>query len=168
MRLSHFVRAIREAGGKPTGKAQKAIWNYFENSPDLSGWVDLSEMSSNPAFRGIHFGQIQNAAGALAKKGLVEYDGTSKIRKASVVEAGGEKFQSYLNKSPDKDKKLDPKQRKKVLMTIYKKSKGMGDGMIRNKKHMIMDAADGYKTYYLEDMTDGELLAFARWKGLIR
>ena len=144
--------------------------NFFDNSPDFTGWIELSEMATGPLFRGIHFGQIQNAAGALAKKGLVEYDGTSRLRKADTVEGKtpGEEFKSFLAKSPDKDKKLDPKMRKKVLMAIYKKYKQMGDGMIRNKKHQIMDAADGYETYVLEDMSDGELLSFGRWKKIIR
>jgi len=168
MRLSHFVQALREAAGKPTGKAQQAIMTYLENSPDLTGWIELSELAGTPLLRGVHFAKIQSGAEALKKKGLIEYDGISRIRKASMRDAGGEKFQSYLATSPHKDKTLDPKMRKKVLMTIYKKYKQMGDGMIRSKKHMIMDAADGYKTYYLEDMGDGELYSFGVWKNIIR
>lgn len=87
-----------------------------------------------------------------------------------VVKAeGGKEFKSLLAKNPEhKNVKLDPKMRKKILMAIWKKYKTIGDGLMKGGKRKIMDAADGYQSYILEEMSDGELLAFGRWKGIIR
>jgi hypothetical protein len=85
MRLSQIVKASKvEAAGKPVGKAQKAIMDYFARSPDLKGWVDLSEVVKyNPAVRGVDYGRIMSACQALAKKGLIEYDDSKMaLRKA--------------------------------------------------------------------------------------
>jgi len=83
----------------------------------------------------------------------------------------GPKFKAFLAKVPGAGsyKFKAPAVRKKVLSALWKKYKSMGDGMtLPGKKHKIMDAADGYATYVLEDMSDGELLSFAKWKGLVR
>lgn len=83
----------------------------------------------------------------------------------------GPKFKAFLAKVPGAGtyKFKGPAVRKKVLSALWKKYKSMGDGMtLPGKKHKIMDAADGYATYVLEDMSDGELLSFAKWKGIVR
>lgn len=85
------------------------------------------------------------------------------------VQGSGTAFKRLLSENPaHKTVKLNPQMRQKVLSTIYKKYKQMGDGSLnKERKHEIMDAADGYQHYVLEDMTDGELLAYGRWKGII-
>lgn len=93
------------------------------------------------------------------------------LRQAAQAEraAGGGAFKRLLASNPEhKNVKLDPKVRKKALMAIYKKYKQMGDGSIKGGKHEIMDAGDGYQHYTLEDMSDGELVAFGKWKGIFR
>jgi len=85
------------------------------------------------------------------------------------VQATGSAFKRLLAENPaHKTVKLNPQVRQKVLRAIFKKYKEMGDGSLtKDRKHDIMDAADGYQHYILEDMTDGELLAYGRWKGII-
>lgn len=52
---------------------------------------------------------------------------------------------------------MSPADRKKKVMEIFKRFKGMGDGLIRGGKHQIMLAAEGYETVVLEDASDEEL-----------
>ena len=55
-----------------------------------------------------------------------------------------------------------PKDRKKVLMAVYKRFARIGDGSIRGGKHRVLHAAtDGFHTYVLEDMTDADLHTLA-------
>ena len=56
---------------KPVGKGQQAIINYLKRG----GSVDLADMASDPAFRGMHFGGIEQAADALVKKGMIKRKG---------------------------------------------------------------------------------------------
>jgi hypothetical protein len=85
------------------------------------------------------------------------------------VQGSGTAFKRILSENPThKTVKLNPQMRQKLLLAVFKKYKGMGDGSLnKERKHEIMDAGDGYQRYVLEDMTDGELLTFGRWKGII-
>jgi len=66
----------------PMGKVQWAIFNALDqgDTPSLSDWIMLSALARRPEFRGVHFKKIQAAAKALASKGIVQYDGASKIK----------------------------------------------------------------------------------------
>lgn len=52
---------------------------------------------------------------------------------------------------------MSPPERKKMVLDIYKRFKGMGDGNIQGGKHQIMLATEGYATVVLEDVDDAEL-----------
>jgi len=60
-----------------------------------------------------------------------------------------------------------PKDRKKLLMALYKKFKRVGDAYIRGGKHIIFDAIK-IANHTLEDLTDGELRKIALEKGVLR
>jgi hypothetical protein len=78
----------------------------------------------------------------------------------------GHRFQQELSKV-DKNMKVTPQIRKKVFAAVWKKYKSIGDGLLLGGKHVIMDAPDGYHRYTMEDMTDAELITFARWKKIL-
>ena len=59
----------KEAAG-PVGAPQAAIMEYLSKA---AGPVALTEMTSHPLFRGIHFGKVMKAAEVLAKKGQIRY-----------------------------------------------------------------------------------------------
>lgn len=50
-----------------------------------------------------------------------------------------------------------PADRKKKIAAIFKRFKGVGDGMVSGGKHKIMLAAEDYETVVLEDATDEEI-----------
>ena len=84
MQVRKRARSVNEAGN-PVGKAQIALHKKLTTlgtaqSHHLS---DLIKFDSQ--FRGIHFGALQKAADVLKKKGLVTWDGTSKISLIDVV-----------------------------------------------------------------------------------
>lgn len=62
---------------KPVGKAQSALMAVLTTKG--SGDHSLASLSRASVFRGIHFKKIQSAAKALGKKGLLTYDGISKV-----------------------------------------------------------------------------------------
>lgn len=71
-------------GVKPTGKAQKVIYDYLEAMDKNYGHpynmkIDLNNISRHPNARGIHYASLQKAASALAKKGYIEFDGFNNI-----------------------------------------------------------------------------------------
>ena len=94
--------------------------------------------------------------------------GNAPVAKVVSATEYGHKFKSFLDSHSDLSHHSLGADRNKVLMAIYKKWKSVGDAMIRGGKHQIMDATDGYVSYVLEDMSDGELYAFAKWKGLFK
>lgn len=72
-----------EAAVKPTGKAQKAIVDYLEALDKNYGHpynmkINLNDIAAGYG-KGIHYGKLQNAAKALAKKGYIEFDGFNVI-----------------------------------------------------------------------------------------
>jgi len=61
----------------PAGKAQIAIMKALQSH---KGTIELADLiQHDPTFRGIHFGKIQKAASVLKKKGLIKYDGISRL-----------------------------------------------------------------------------------------
>lgn len=52
---------------------------------------------------------------------------------------------------------MSPSERKKMVMDLFKRFKGMGDGAVKGGKHEIFLAAEGYETRVLEDADDAEL-----------
>lgn len=63
----------------PAGKAQIAIMKALQ-SGNHSGTIELADLIQyDPTFRGIHFAKIQKAASVLKKKGLIKYDGISRL-----------------------------------------------------------------------------------------
>ena len=62
---------LREAAS-PAGKAQEAILAYVREN-DAGG--TLTDIARHPSLRGVHFSQMLSATEALAKKGLVSWDG---------------------------------------------------------------------------------------------
>jgi len=56
----------------PTGKPQKLILEYVKKA---GGPVELTEMASDPMFRGMNFGKLQKSAEVLDKLGLIKFDG---------------------------------------------------------------------------------------------
>ena len=67
---------------KPVGKAQEAIWDHLIAYPDAD-WISINDMARKPAFRGIHYKRIQQAAKALANKGLIKFEDLHKVKIAS-------------------------------------------------------------------------------------
>jgi len=68
---------------------------------------------------------------------------------------------------------MTPENRKKIFAAVWKKYKSMGDGRITGGKHLVFDAAGSAvvprnTTKALEDMTDDQLVSFAREKGILR
>jgi hypothetical protein len=75
---------LGESSIKPIGKPQQVIYNYLEALDKNYGHpynmeIDLNQIAKHPDARGIHYGKLQNAAKALAKKGYIEFDGFNKI-----------------------------------------------------------------------------------------
>ena len=64
-------RWMQRNPGKPVGKAQKFIYAYLQQRP---GGFTLSEITWRES--GMHYGSLQSAAYALAKKGLIGFDGS--------------------------------------------------------------------------------------------
>lgn len=56
-----------------------------------------------------------------------------------------------------KEAATSPADRKKKIAEIFKRFKGMGDGMVSGGEHKIMLAAEGYETVVLEDAPDEEI-----------
>lgn len=87
IRLAHSNPELRPhllplvAAGQPVGKAQQAIMDYLTRND--SG--DLTDIARAPGLRGVHFERIQSAAEALAKKGLIGWDGVKVTKKASTT-----------------------------------------------------------------------------------
>lgn len=89
--LADAVEQSQQAKGKaaskmaaaPRGKAQKAIMEYLGAH---GGKAQLTDMSKDPSFRGVHFAQIMKAAEALKKGGLISFDGKSLSKKAAARE----------------------------------------------------------------------------------
>jgi hypothetical protein len=171
--------------GTGSQKARRQLWVRFKSGAVIDLWIDMGYVGLG--------GVVTNrppGSDVLLSTKRISYENKTpeqtyaevvkvlnpwanpkgKGASAGTVQAGnGKQFQSLLDKNPaHKTVKLDPAMRKKVLMAIWKKYKQMGDGMMLGGKRKVMDAADGYATYLLEDMSDGELLAFGRWKGIIR
>jgi hypothetical protein len=70
----------------PRGKAQLAI------AAHISGWktgqsAALPEISKVTTLRGVHFAKIMSAAEALAKQGLIDFDGVKVTKKAKLTDA---------------------------------------------------------------------------------
>lgn len=84
---------MKTEAAEAVGKGQKAIMEYLNSRRDDNGQgpsnaeVDLPDMVRNRMFKGIHFADIMSAAEALKKKGLINYNGKTLSRKASVVQA---------------------------------------------------------------------------------
>ena len=73
----------------------------------------LSDIARNPAFRGVHFAKIMSAAEALAKKGLLKFDGVT-VKKAATKAAGsGPANAKYLDGLP-------PRTKDKILKAVAK------------------------------------------------
>lgn len=77
----HLLPLLREAAN-PTGKAQVAIMEYVDSHGE---GADLTDIARAPSLRGVHFSQIESAAEALAKKGLIGWDGNKVTKKASAI-----------------------------------------------------------------------------------
>lgn len=71
----------------PRGKAQVAIMEEIKGWP-VGHRMNLSDVTSSPSFRMIHFAKAMSAAAALAKKGLLEWDGVAITKTASTKAAG--------------------------------------------------------------------------------
>jgi len=71
----------------PRGKAQVAIMEEIKGWP-VGHRMNLSDVTSSPPFRMIHFAKAMSAAAALAKKGLLEWDGVAITKTASTKAAG--------------------------------------------------------------------------------
>lgn len=52
---------------------------------------------------------------------------------------------------------MPPADRKKKVAEIFKRFKGIGDGMVRGGKHKILIAVEGHNTVVLEDASDEEI-----------
>lgn len=52
---------------------------------------------------------------------------------------------------------MSPSERKKMVMDLFKRFKGMGDASIKGGKHQVMLATEDYSTVVLEDADDAEL-----------
>lgn len=77
----HLLPLLREAAN-PTGKAQVAIMEYVDSHGD---GAELTDIARSPNLRGVHFSQIESAAEALAKKGLIGWDGSKVTKKAASI-----------------------------------------------------------------------------------
>jgi len=80
MELLAAMGGLLSESAKPTGKAQVAIMQAMETlrSGDT---VELSDLTRGKDFLGVHFKSVQSAAAALAKKGMIKYDGTHAVTK---------------------------------------------------------------------------------------
>ena len=77
MKLTDLVREVLNEAG-PVGKVQTILMKVLAGV-HRKATVELSDLARDTMFRGIHFVRIQKAAKALQQKGLVNYDGISKI-----------------------------------------------------------------------------------------
>jgi len=71
----------------PRGKAQVAIMEEIKGWP-VGHRMNLGDVTRTPPFRMIHFAKAMSAAAALAKKGLLEWDGVAITKTASTKAAG--------------------------------------------------------------------------------
>jgi hypothetical protein len=67
--MQHPHDTVMAAG--PTGKGQKTLLDALKQQ---GGTASLTELISQPQFRGMHFGALMKAAEVLDRKGLVTYD----------------------------------------------------------------------------------------------
>ena len=74
--MSRALRRRYGHTGRPAvrGQAQLAIMDYMGGRPGL---VPLMDMARGVHFRGLHFKQIMSAARALAKEGIITFDGVN-------------------------------------------------------------------------------------------
>ena len=63
-------------------------------------------------------------------------------------------------------KSFNEKDRKKLISAVFKGFKKVGDAKKIGGNHKVIDAADGFKSYALDDMSDDELKALAKKKGI--
>jgi hypothetical protein len=61
------------------GKGQEIILKYLKNLDKKDAEIELSQIAAHPMARGVHFGKLQSAAKALAKKKKIKYDGISRV-----------------------------------------------------------------------------------------
>jgi len=68
----------------PTGKAQVALYKYYQAAKKQGGVkkLSLNDLAKREDFRGVHWNKIVSAAGALDKKGLLKVSGTDIIIEA--------------------------------------------------------------------------------------
>ena len=83
------------------GRAQEAIWDHLQAFPG-AGWMSINDMARKPAFRGIHYKRIQQAAKALANQGLIEFRDLHEVKLASV---GDIKLIEPVESGPSKTRK---------------------------------------------------------------
>ena len=65
------------------GRAQEALWDHLMAYPGAD-WVSINDLARKPAFRGIHYSQIQKAAKALKNQGLIEFEDLHRVKQSSV------------------------------------------------------------------------------------
>jgi hypothetical protein len=73
---SEVARSSARGRRAPRGKAQQAIMASIKNWP-VGYTEELTEVMQHPSFRGIHFGKARSAAQALARQGLLGWDGST-------------------------------------------------------------------------------------------
>lgn len=70
--LKEYKSLAKNASGKPTGKAQIALYDFLKKS---GGQIQLGQIPYK--MLPFEFSKLQSAAKALAKKGLIEYKGSA-------------------------------------------------------------------------------------------
>lgn len=83
----------KQAAAKPKGQVQEKVYDYVSRA-DGKG-VDMSDMAAYKEFRGVHWGDIQKAVQALAKAGLISYEGMTLKKKASAKSAAKEGWYAH-------------------------------------------------------------------------
>jgi hypothetical protein len=84
----HAEHLVRVAAGKTAAPNQAAIQaallGYVKDLPPGTR-MELSDVVRHPSFRGMHFGKVESAAKALAKSGVVRWDGSTVTKTAGIV-----------------------------------------------------------------------------------
>lgn len=84
--MRQLVRQLRRAAKTVLGirgKAQEALWNHLVAFTG-EDWMSINDMAQRPAFRGIHYKKIQQAAKVLATQGLIEFRNLHEFKRAGV------------------------------------------------------------------------------------
>jgi hypothetical protein len=120
-----MVIEAEDASRKAVGNIQQALMRAISQQ-GKGQTQELSDIARGAEFRRVHFGRIQNAAKQLAKKGLIKYDGVSKVMMEGQVPYGygspnplnSREMKDMLAKAAKGGLNLKPKEKTRLMWLL--------------------------------------------------